>query len=82
MVDSILKCGAAGAAAGFFAGVLAGGVWASCFGQPFSGQKGMGVFHKGMVFPGLIVLAPGAAGAGAVGGAAVALACGRPKRDD
>jgi hypothetical protein len=43
---------------GAFAGALCGGVWSSLFGQPFSGLTGPGVFPAGMVFPGLVLIAP------------------------
>ena len=54
---------------GLLLGVLAGGVSSTLFGQPFSGVRGLKVFHLGMFFPGLVVFAPVTSGIGAVLGA-------------
>jgi hypothetical protein len=49
--------------------VLAGGLWSALVGQPFSGLRGLKVFHLGMFFPGLVILGPFAAVVGAIIGA-------------
>lgn len=74
-----------GGGIGFLLGVLGGGLSSSLFGQPFSGATGLQVFHLGMFFPGLVIVAPVTAGLGAVIGAVVVWfressgSCKRPK---
>lgn len=81
MLNRIAICALAGAAAGAVLGALAGGIWAACFGQPFSGATGLRVFPAGMWFPGVIV-APVTAGVGAAAGAFVGATTRPGERDE
>jgi hypothetical protein len=83
MLTRILKSALCGTVIGLLLGVILGGLWSSLFGQPFSGATGWKVFHLGMFFPGLVIVAPVTAGIGAVCGASVGW-IGRKKgsRDD
>lgn len=69
MMARFFKAALWGAVIGLLLGVLAGGLSSSLFGQPFSGATGMKVFHLGMFFPGLVIVAPVTAAIGAVLGA-------------
>jgi hypothetical protein len=69
MFSRFLKFSMIGTFVGLLAAALAGGVWSALFGQPFSGERGMEVFHLGMVFPGLVIFGPVAAIIGAFIGA-------------
>ncbi|MDA1055984.1 MAG: hypothetical protein O3C40_36850 [Planctomycetota bacterium] len=69
MLTRILKSTLCGTVIGLLLGVISGGLWSSLFGQPFSGATGLKVFHLGMFFPGLVIVAPVTAGIGAVCGA-------------
>jgi hypothetical protein len=64
-----LKTTFRGALMGLLFGVVAGGCWSALFGKPFSGATGLKVFPFGMWFPGLLIIAPFTAGAGAIIGA-------------
>lgn len=69
MLIHFLKTTMCGTAIGLLLGVISGGFWSALFGQPFSGATGWKVFHLGMFFPGLVIVAPVTAGIGAVCGA-------------
>lgn len=72
MIVRAFKAALWGAMIGLLLGCLAGGLSSSLFGQPFSGATGLKVFHLGMFFPGLVIVAPVTAAIGAVLGAGVA----------
>jgi hypothetical protein len=63
-----------GAIAGCLLAVVVGGFWSAYFGQPFSGETGLHAFQLGLVFPGLILLAPGATFVGTLLGSVIGLA--------
>ena len=60
---------AAGAIVGLVLAAIAGGVCAMIYGVPFSGVKGVRAFPSGMLFPGLLMIGPVAAGVCAAIGA-------------
>ena len=62
---------------GILLGMLAGGLWSSVVGQPFSGRTGLSVIPTGMIFPGLVLMAP----IGAVVGFSIGLVRSATKRD-
>ena len=68
MLACVFKAALWGTLIGLLLGVVAGGLSAALFGLPFSGAKGLRVFHRGMIFPG-IIFGPVAAAIGAVLGA-------------
>ena len=73
MFFRFLKFSIIGTILGLLVAVLAGGLWSTVVGQPFSGSRGFKVFHLGMFFPGLVIMGPVAAAVGAVIGAICSL---------
>lgn len=57
-----------GAVAGTLVGVIGGGLTSAIYGQPFVGVTGLRGFLGGLVFPGLLMVAPVSAPIGAAAG--------------
>jgi hypothetical protein len=60
-----------GAAAGTLVGVIGGGLTSAVYGQPFVGVTGQRGLVGGLVFPGLLMVAPVTAQIGAATGFAI-----------